>query len=139
MKAEITLDETIRSILTEYNRVAVVGVSDNPARASHNIAKYLINQGFTVIPVNPGLPEFFGLRCYPDLLSAPGPIEIVDIFRRVEFIPEIVDQAIKIGAKAVWMQSGLVDEASAERARSAGLKVVMDHCIMVEHRSRFRS
>ena len=139
MKPEIALDETIRSILTEYTRVAVVGISDNPARASHHIAKYLIDRGFTVIPINPALSEIFGLRCYPDLLSAPGPIEIVDIFRRVEFIPEIVDQAIKIGAKAVWMQSGLVEEASAERAQAAGLKVVMDHCIMVEHRSRFRS
>jgi hypothetical protein len=138
MKPEITLDETIRSIFAESKRVAVVGVSDNPARASHHIAKYLIDQGFTVIPVNPALQEIFGLRCYPDLLSAPGPIEIVDIFRRVEFIPEIVEQAIKVGAKAVWMQSGLVDETSAERARLAGLKVVMDRCIMVEHRSRIR-
>jgi len=139
MKPEITSDETIQSILTEYRRVAVVGVSDNPARASYNIAKYLIGQGFTVIPVNPAIQEVLGIPCYPDLLTAPGPIEIVDIFRRVEFIPEIVDQAIQIGAKAVWMQSGLIDEASAERARAAGLKVVMDHCIMVEHGSRFRS
>lgn len=139
MKPEMTPDQTIQSILTEYRRVAVVGISDNPARASFNIGKYLIGQGFTVTPVNPALPEIFGLRCYPDLLSAPGPIEIVDIFRRVEFIPEIVDQAIRIGARAVWMQSGLVDEASAERARAAGLKVVMDRCIMVEHGSRFRS
>jgi len=138
MKLETTWDETIRSVLTEFKHVAVVGVSDNPARASHRIARYLIDQGFTVIPINPALSEVFGLRCYPDLQSAPGPIEIVDIFRRVEFIPEIVDQAIKIGAKAVWMQSGLIDEISAERARSAGLKVVMDHCIMVEHGSRFR-
>ena len=138
MKPEITLDETIRIVLTKFKRVAVVGVSDNPARASYHIAKYLIDQGFAVTPINPALSEIFGLRCYPDLLSAPGPIEIVDIFRRVEFIPEIVDQAIKIGAKAVWMQSGLIDEVSAERARLAGLKVVMDHCIMIEHGSRFR-
>jgi uncharacterized protein len=138
MKPEITLDETIRSILTEFKRVAVVGVSENPTRASYHIAKYLIDQGYTVIPINPALPEVLGLRCYPDLLSAPGPIEIVDIFRRVEFIPEIVDQAIEIGAKAVWMQAGLIDEVSAERARSGGLKVVMDHCIMVEHASRFQ-
>ncbi len=136
MKPEIDLNETIRFILTEYKRVAVIGVSDNPSRASYHIAKYLIGSGFTVIPINPALSEIFGLQCYPDLLTAPGPIEIVDIFRRPEFIPEIVDQAIKIGAKAVWMQSGLVEEASAERARAAGLKVVMDHCIMVEHSSR---
>ena len=97
------------------------------------IASYLLAQGFEVIPVNPELKEVLGRESFPDLASAPGPVEVVDIFRRAEHIPVIVEEAIWIGAKAVWMQSGLSDPASAGRASRAGILVVMNRCIMVEH------
>jgi predicted CoA-binding protein len=127
------MDETIRRILRECSRIAVVGLSDKPWRPSHRVARYLLEHGYDVIPVNPQAHEILGRRCYPALIAVPGPVDLVDIFRRAEHIPGIVDEAIRIGARAVWMQSGLADEASAERARRAGLWVVMDRCIMIEH------
>jgi uncharacterized protein len=125
----------IPALLRGAHTVAVVGVSPAPDRDSHRVARYLTEHGYRVIPVNPGVEAMFGERCYPDLASIPAdtPIDIVDIFRRVEFIPAIVDQAIARRAGAVWMQLGLVDPTSARRARSAGLTVVMDLCIKVEH------
>ena len=126
-------DDTICRILRELRRIAVVGLSEKAWRPSYRVASYLMRQSYEVIPVNPGIKEVFGVKSFPNLVSAPGPIEVVDIFRRVEYIPAIVDEAIKIGSKAVWMQSGLADPASAGRARRAGLLVVMDRCIMVEH------
>jgi predicted CoA-binding protein len=131
------LDDTICMVLGMFRRIAVVGLSDKPWRESNRVAGYLLQQGYTILPVNPEIPEVFGLKSYPDLLSVPPPLEVVDIFRRKEFIPELVDMAIEAGAKAVWMQSGLDDPVSAERASVAGLHVVMNRCMKIEH-SRHR-
>ena len=137
MKHRAPLDETVCTILGSYHRIAVVGLSDKPWRDSYAVAKYLVDHGYEIIPVNPEIHQVFALRSYPDLLSAPRPVEVVNIFRRTEYIPEIVDQAIQVGAKAVWMQYALVEQASAERARKANLLVVMDRCIRVEHNLHF--
>jgi hypothetical protein len=125
----------IAELLRAAHTVAVVGVSPRPERDSHEIAVYLRRNGYRVIPVNPGLTELFGELAYPDVASIPPTLEIdiVDIFRKPEFIPAIVDQAIARKVRAVWMQLGLADEASARRARAAGLTVVMNRCIKVEH------
>ena len=125
---------TIEQILKNSRVVAVVGLSPDPSRDSHRIAKYLKNEGFRVIPVNPNATEVLGEKAYPDLPSVPDRVDIVDIFRRPEHVPPIVDQAIAIGAKAVWMQLGIVNEEAAQKASGAGLDVVMDRCIMVDHR-----
>src|SRR5438093_11188944 len=127
--------DQIRDILKSARRIAVVGHSDDPARDSYRIGRYLAGQGYEVFPVNPPARSTPALRFYPDLASVPGPIDIVDIFRRPEAIPEIVDAAIRMGARAVWMQEGLVHNAAAEKARAAGLKVVMNRCMMKDHRA----
>ena len=120
-------------ILNEYRNVAVVGLSPNPERPSHRIASYLAEQGYHVIPVNPNAPRILDRTSYPDLSSIPETVEVVDIFRRSEEVMPIVEEAIKIGAKAVWMQEGIINEAAAARAREAGLLVVMDKCMFKEH------
>lgn len=120
-------------ILKKYRRVAVVGASANPERPSHRVASYLIKHGYDVIPVNPGVREILGRVVYPDLSAIPGGVEVVDIFRRPEYVPPIVEEAIKIGARVIWMQEGIVNEAAASRAREAGLEVVMDRCMKKEH------
>lgn len=135
-------DEEIRAILTKPTTVAVIGCSDNPERDSLRIAMLLKHKGFRVIPVNPQLePDALraelGERCYPDLASIPGPVEIVDVFRRPEFLPEIAEQAIKKDARILWGQLGVVHLAAAERARAAGLTVVMDRCPAIEYRRLF--
>jgi predicted CoA-binding protein len=127
--------EEIRSILENSKVVAIVGMSPNPERDSYRVARYLIEKGYTVVPVNPRESEILGMRSYPDLASIPFPVDIVDIFRKVEFIPPIVDEAIAVKAKVVWMQLGLAHNASAEKARDAGLMVVMSKCIKIEHAS----
>ena len=127
--------DQIRDILKSARRIAVVGHSDDPARDSHRVGRYLAAHGYEVFPVNPNARSTPALKFYPDLASVPGPIDIVDIFRRPEAIPEVVDQAIRAGARVVWMQEGLAHNAAADRARAAGLKVVMDRCIMKEHRA----
>ena len=137
MKHRDSMDETICNILTALNRIAVVGLSDKPWRDSHRVASYLLNHGYEIIPVNPGITEVLGMTSYPDLMSLPEPADVVNVFRRVEQIPQIVDQALLTGAKAIWTQYGLMDEPSAERARRAGLSVVMNRCIMVEHSLHF--
>jgi predicted CoA-binding protein len=121
------------TILNEYRIIAMVGLSPDPSRPSHRVAKYLINHGYKVIPVNPDAQEILGTRSYSDMSSIPEPIEIVDIFRRSEEVMPIVDEAIKIGAKVVWMQEGVINEEAALRARDAGLLVVMDRCMLKEH------
>ena len=121
------------NILKEYNIVAVVGLSTKPNRPSHRVAKYLISQGYKVIPVNPDAQEILGKRSYTNLSSIPEPIEIVDIFRRSEEVMPIVDEAIKIGAKVVWMQEGVINEKAASIAGNAGLQVVMNRCMLKEH------
>ncbi len=125
----------VAELLRSAHTVAVVGVSARPERDSHDVASYLQRHGYRVIPVNPALTELFGELAYPGVAAIPAAIEIdiVDIFRRPEFLPAVVDQAIARRVRAVWMQLGLVDEAAARRARAAGLTAVMDRCIKVEH------
>ncbi|MBC7358099.1 MAG: CoA-binding protein [Desulfacinum sp.] len=126
-------DPEIAEILRTARTIAIVGISHKEHRDSHKVAKYLKEQGYTIIPVNPKYKEVLGEPCYPDLASVPGKIDIVDIFRNIEAIPGIVDEAIRVGAACVWMQLGLAHNASAEKARAAGLKVVMNKCTKVEH------
>ena len=129
----MTDSTTLRRILTEYKRIAVVGLSANRSRPSHSVATYLLEHGFEVIPVNPAYDEVVGQTCYPDLISVPVPVDIVNLFRRAEHVPPFVDAAIDIGARVVWMQLGIIHEGAAEEARKAGLEVVMDRCIKIEH------
>jgi predicted CoA-binding protein len=131
------MEDEIKEILTSYKTIAIVGISNKPDRDSYIVAEYLLNQGYKIIPVNPNIDTVLDLKAYPDLISIPEDIEIVDIFRRPEFVDEIVDQAIEKGAKVVWMQLGVINESAAEKARKAGLKVVMNKCIKVEHMYRF--
>ena len=124
----------IPDLLRETRTIAVVGLSNKRWRPSYGVSEYMQRVGYRIIPVNPELAEVLGEKCYPDLETAPGPIDMVNIFRRSEAVPEIVDAAIRIGAKSVWMQEGVVHEAAAARARAAGLTVVMDRCLLKEHR-----
>ncbi len=121
-------------ILRKYRTVAVVGISSREHRPSHRVARYLKEHGYRIVPVNPRETEVLGEKCYPDLCSVPEPVEVVDIFRRPKQVPRVVAEALYNGAKVVWMQEGIVHEAAARRAREAGLEVVMDRCMMVEHR-----
>lgn len=125
--------QVIAEILNNYRVVAVVGLSTDPDRPSYRVAAYLQQHGYRIIPVNPGCREILGEKCYPSLRDIPFPIEVVDIFRKKEAIPAIVEEAIQVGAKAVWMQLDLVEPESAQKARDAGLQVVMDRCLKVEH------
>lgn len=126
-------DERIRKLLKEAKTVAVVGLSPRLERPSNMVAAYLISQGYEVIPVNPGHSEILGRTCYPELRSIPGKIDIVDIFRRAEDVVPIVEQAVEIGAGSIWMQQGIVNEEAAELAGNAGMTVIMDRCIKVDH------
>ena len=121
-------------ILNTYRTVAVVGLSPKPDRPSNHVANYLKEQGYRIIPVNTYAGEILGETCYPDLSSIPEPVDVVDIFRRSEAVPPIVEEAIKIGAKAVWMQEGVINDEAAARAKEAGLLVVMDRSMLKEHR-----
>ena len=125
---------TIRELLKTSRTIAVVGLSSKRFRPSYGVAEYMQRNGYRIIPVNPFERAVLGEKCYADLDSVPERVDIVDVFRRAEFVPEIVEAAIRIGARAVWMQEGVVHEAAAERARAAGLMVVMDRCILKEHR-----
>lgn len=120
-------------MLRQYKRIAMVGLSSNPFRPSHFAAIYMLAEGYEVTPVNPREKSVLGQRSYASLRDVPGPVEIVDIFREPAAVPGIVDEAIAVGAKVVWMQLGVVDDASAGRARAAGLEVVMDRCVKIEH------
>jgi uncharacterized protein len=124
-------------ILTEYKKVAMVGLSANPFRPSHFVAIYLISQGFDVIPVNPREKSILGRTCYPSLLDIPGPVDIVDVFRDPSAVPAIVEEAIQIKAKVLWLQLGVIHEEAAERARAAGITVIMDRCMKIEHARLF--
>lgn len=132
MTGEQVSDE-IEAILAEAKTIAVVGVSTKEESASNRVARYLMEKGYNIIPVNPRYDEVLGKKCYPDLKSIPEHVEVVDIFRNIEAIPAIVDEAIDIKAEAVWMQLDLVHEEAAARARKAGLRVVMNKCIKIEH------
>ena len=127
-------DELMRQILTNSKTVASVGLSSNPAKESYGIVNYLVGQGYDMIPVNPGASEILGAKAYPDLLSIPRPVDVVQVFRPSADVPPVVDQAIQIGAKVVWMQLGIYNAQAAEKARAAGLLVVMDHCMREEHK-----
>jgi predicted CoA-binding protein len=127
------VDPVAAEILRRFHRVAVVGISPRPERDSHRVAQYLVDAGYEVVPVNPAVDTVLGRRCWPSLSAAPGPIEVVDVFRRSELAGAVVDEAIAIGARAVWLQDGVVDEAAAGRARAAGLLVVMDRCMLRDH------
>ena len=124
----------IPEILKSSRTIAVVGLSSNPMRPSNGVAAYLQRAGYRVIPINPNESEVLGEKCYARLEDVPEKIDMVDIFRRPECVPEIVESAIRVGAKTVWMQEGVVNQQAAERARSAGLEVVMDRCTLKEHR-----
>jgi len=125
--------DMIKRILREYKTIAVVGLSAKWNRPSHFAAKYMKEHGYKIIPVNPGYDEILGEKCYPSLLDIPEPVDIVDIFRRSEDVPPIVEDAINIGAKVVWMQLTVINEEAATRAREAGLEVVMNRCVKIEH------
>ncbi len=127
----------LRRLLTEYKRVAVVGLSTNPMRPSFFAAKYLKDHGFTIIPVNPNHREILGEVCYPNLKSIPGRVDIVDLFQRSESVMPFVDDAIAIGAKVVWMQLGITNADAAAKTRAAGLDVVMNRCIKIEYARLF--
>ena len=124
----------IAEILRIGRTIAVVGLSAKRYRPSYGVAEYMQRAGYRIIPVNPHETEVLGEKCYPDVESVPEPIDIVDIFRRSEFVPEIVEAAIRKGAKAIWMQEGVIHEEAARRAKEAGLEVVMDRCILKDHR-----
>jgi predicted CoA-binding protein len=132
------MDEAINHILDTAKTIAVVGFSSRPQKAGYYVPAYLQEHGYRIIPVNPNLDEGLGQQVYPDLASIPEPVDLVLIFRRSEAVPPFVQEAIDIGAKAVWMQSGIYHEAAANQARAAGLAVVMDACMMIEHRRRGR-
>ena len=124
---------TIRKIL-DFRTIAVIGMSPKPERPSHYVAMYMKENGYTIYPINPGHDKIAGMVCYPDLKSIPDSIDVVDIFRRSEFVPLIVDSAISIGAKAVWMQDTVIHEEAGKKAEEAGLLVVMNDCMLRKHR-----
>jgi predicted CoA-binding protein len=130
--------DPVSQILQNSRVIAVVGLSNRQHRPSYGVARYLQSAGYRIIPVNPTETEVLGEKAYARLEDVPEHVDIVDIFRRPEFVPEIVESAIRIGARAVWMQEGVIHSEAAERARAAGLCVVMDKCILKEHIKRFR-
>ncbi|MFQ5584176.1 MAG: CoA-binding protein [Calditrichia bacterium] len=128
------INEDIESVLKTYKKVAIVGISGKSYRPSYGVASFLKLKGYHIYPVNPGLDTVLGEKCYQSLLDIAEPVEIVDIFRRPEYVDEIVDQAIKIGAKVVWMQLGVINEKAARKALEAGMAVVMDRCMKIENK-----
>jgi predicted CoA-binding protein len=127
-------DQLMKEILLSAKTIASVGLSSNQQKESYGIVSYLKEQGYHIIPVNPTADEILGEKSYPDLESVPEPIDVVQVFRKPEDVPPVVESAIKAGAKVVWMQEGIVNEEAAQKARAAGLQVVMDACMRVTHR-----
>jgi len=132
----VTSDDEIGRMLNKIRTIAVVGLSDDPMRPSYGVSSYMQQQGYRIIPVNPTIKEALGEKSYPDLSSVPEKIDLVDVFRRQEFVPEVVDEAIKLKLPAIWLQEGVIHQAAAQKARDAGIFVVMDRCILKEHRRR---
>jgi len=130
-------EDAIAKLLESARNIAVVGLSASPLRPSHGVAAYMQSHGYKIIPVNPEITNVLGEDAYPSLADVPEKIDIVDIFRRPEFVPPIVDQAIQLKVSAIWMQEGVVHNQAAEKARRAGILVVMDRCILKEHHARF--
>ena len=129
--------DPIRELLARAKTIAVVGLSENPLRPSHGVSAYMQSQGYRIIPVNPFIQEALGEKAYPTLAAVPEKIDIVNIFRRPEFVETIVRQAIELKIPAVWMQEGVINEPAAQMAREAGMFAAMDRCILKEHRARF--
>ena len=130
--------DPIADLLQRSKIIAVVGLSDNPMRPSHGVSAYMQSHGYRIIPVNPKIEECLGEKAYASLLAVPEKINIVNIFRRPEFVGEVVDQAIQLKIPAIWMQEDVIHEKAAEKARRAGIFVIMDRCILKEHQARFR-
>lgn len=129
--------DPIADLLKKAKTIAVVGLSDSPLRPSHGVAAYMQTQGYKIVPVNPEIKGALGEKAYASLLDVKEKIDIVDIFRRSEFVPEVVEQAIQLRVPAIWMQESVIHAEAAEKARRAGIFVVMDRCILKEHRARF--
>jgi predicted CoA-binding protein len=136
--ASFSQSDLIAELLKRAKTIAVVGLSNNPMRPSHGVSAYMQTHGYRIIPVNPNVTSSLGERSYPSLRGVPEQIDIVNIFRRSEFVAEVVDQAIQLKVPAIWMQEDVIHEAAAEKARQSGIFVVMDRCILKEHRARFR-
>jgi predicted CoA-binding protein len=136
----VTLSKTdpITELLKQAKTIAVVGLSNDPLRPSHGVSAYMQSQGYRIIPVNPQIDSCLGEKAYASLLEVQEKVDIVNIFRRPEFVEEVVDQAIQLKVPAIWMQEDVIDEKAAEKARRVGIFVVMDRCILKEHRARFR-
>jgi uncharacterized protein len=130
--------DPIGELLTRAKTIAVVGLSSNPLRPSHGVTAYMQSHGYRIIPVNPNIAECLGQKAYPSLLDVPEKIDIVNVFRRPEFVEEVVDQAIQLKVPAIWMQEDVIHEKAAEKARQSGVFVVMDRCILKEHHARMR-
>ena len=137
-RADEQREPELKELLQKAHTIAVVGLSSSRIRASYGVSQYMQSAGYRIIPVNPNEQEVLGEKSYPRLEDVPEKIDVVDVFRRSEFVPEIVDAAIRVGAHAIWMQEGVVNETAAQRARDAGLFVVMDACILREHRRLMR-
>ena len=131
------MSDCIQTILEEYRTLAVVGLSSKPTRPSYGVSSYLMSHGYHIIPVNPHEQSVLGEKAYASLEDIPEALEVVVIFRRSEFVPEVVEAAIRRGAKVIWMQEGVIHEEAARRARQAGLQVIQDRCILKEHAKRF--
>jgi uncharacterized protein len=129
--------DPIRELLLHVKTIAVVGLSDSPMRPSYGVSAYMQTQGYRIIPVNPQIAEALGEKAYPSLLDVPEKVDLVNVFRRPEFVDEIVEKAIQLKIPAIWLQEDVVNEHAAARARQAGMLVVMDLCILKEHRARF--
>jgi predicted CoA-binding protein len=136
--ASLPLSDPITELFNNSRTIAVVGLSDSPLRPSHGVSAYMQTHGFRIIPVNPQIKEALGEKSYSSLMDVPEKIDIVNIFRRPEYVEEIIDQAIQLEIPAIWMQEQIVHQKAAEKARKAGIFVVMDLCILKEHRARFR-
>jgi uncharacterized protein len=130
--------DPVTELLKRAKTIAVVGLSDNPMRVSHGVSAYMQSQGYRIIPVNPQIESCLGEKAYASLLQVPEKIDIVNVFRRPEFVEEVIDQAIQLKVPAIWMQEDVIHEKAAQKARKAGIFVVMDSCILKEHRARFR-
>ncbi|MFZ0322114.1 MAG: CoA-binding protein [Candidatus Sulfotelmatobacter sp.] len=136
--ASIAQSDSVTALLKRAKTIAVVGLSDDPMRVSHGVSAYMQSQGYRIIPVNPQIKKSLGEKAYGSLLDVPEKIDIVNIFRRPGFVEEVVDQAIQLKVPAIWMQEDVVHEKAAEKARAAGIFVVMDSCILKEHQARAR-
>jgi hypothetical protein len=138
MVASLPQNDPIADLLKVSKTIAVVGLSRNPLRPSHGVSAYMQSHGYRIVPVNPTIQECLGEKAYPSLLEVPEKIDIVNIFRRPEYVEEVVDQAIQLKVPAIWMQEEVIHEKAADKAQKAGILVVMDRCILKEHRARFR-